>query len=64
MGHLKKVNVKKCVSILRTFIDESREEDERKGVAIQALGQLQKITAGTDTLAPQCYGRPRAGLIP
>jgi hypothetical protein len=60
MRSLKAENIKKCVSLLREFIEESQEEHNKKGVALLALGQLQKITAGTITPAAQCYYRPRA----
>ncbi|MGD2090816.1 MAG: hypothetical protein PVH61_31880 [Candidatus Aminicenantes bacterium] len=49
MSKLKKENVKKCVSLLREFVEESSSHDSQKQRAILALNQLQKITAGTDT---------------
>jgi hypothetical protein len=69
MSKLKKENVKKCVSVLREFVEESSSLDNQKERAILALNQLQKITAGADTanangnvsiLSVGCIGRPRA----
>ena len=62
MGNVKSKNIKKCVSLLREFIHESREEDNKKGVALLALGHLQKIMAGTEAPGPQCNGHPRADM--
>ena len=66
MSKLKKENVKKCVSLLREFVEESSALDNKKERAILALDQLQKITAGTDPAIARgdvsffCLGRPRA----
>jgi hypothetical protein len=57
MANLKARNVKKCVSILKSFIDESPALDKEK--AILALAQLQNITAGDDTTSPACVVIPR-----
>ena len=64
MSGLEAENIKTCVSLLREFIADSRQENQKKKVALLALGQLQKITAGAgrEALAPQCYSRPRADL--
>ncbi|UCH93931.1 MAG: hypothetical protein JSV88_27195 [Candidatus Aminicenantes bacterium] len=65
MSELKKENVKKCVSLLRAFVEESSALDNQKQRAILALNQLQKITAGTDSVIASgdvfflCLGRPR-----
>lgn len=65
MSKLKKEKVKKCVSILREFVEESSAVDNKKERAILALDQLQKISAGTDTaitigdVSFFCLGRPR-----
>jgi hypothetical protein len=66
MGKLKKENVKKCVSLLREFVEESSALDTKKERAILALNQLQGITAGTDPnitiiggVYLRCLGRPR-----
>jgi hypothetical protein len=65
MSKLKKENLKKCVSLLREFVEESSALDNKKERAILALNQLQKITAGTDSniavgnLYFNCLGRPR-----
>ena len=65
MSKLKKENVKKCVSLLRAFVEESSSHDNQKQRAILALNQLQKITAGTDPavvigdVSFFCLGRPR-----
>lgn len=66
MSKLKKENVKKCISLLREFVEESSALDNKKERAVLALNQLQKITAGTDpafgigNVFFQCLGRPRA----
>jgi hypothetical protein len=62
MSGLKAENVKKCFYLLREFIDESQEENNKKGVAMLALNQLQKIAAGTDSAGPQCNDHPRADM--
>ena len=49
MSRLKTENVNKCFSLPEGFIDQSKEVDNKKGLALLALGQLQKITAGTET---------------
>jgi hypothetical protein len=65
MSKLKKENVKKCVSLLREFVEESSALDNKKEEAILALNQLQKITAGTDpvngigNVSFLCGGRPQ-----
>jgi hypothetical protein len=72
MSNLKGKNLKKCFSLLREFIDES-SQSSKKGIAMLALNQLQKITAGTDFtgssdadssnqtdgLRLTCHGRPK-----
>jgi hypothetical protein len=63
MRNLKTENIRKCVSLLREFIEESQEKHNKKGAALLALGQLQKIRAGTVPRGPQCKGHPRADLI-
>ena len=68
MSRLKTENVKKCISILQTFVDEASSLDSQKRTAVLALDQLQKITAGTDPSDPSnpplgtinCAGKPRA----
>ena len=64
MSYLKKGNIKKCISLLEEFIDESREANNKKKVARLALDQLQRITAGTVAVGVQCKGHPRADLGP
>ncbi len=65
MSKLKKENVKKCVSLLREFVEESSSHDSQKQRAILALNQLQKITAGNDPgvaigeVSFFCLGRPQ-----
>lgn len=51
MGRLKVENLNQCVSLLREFIDESPEADNKKGIAKLALEQLEKITAGVEPLS-------------
>ena len=68
MNNLKNETLKKCFSLLREFIDETPGTNSKKGVAILALTQLKRITAGTDIsgddgqtiLGPNCLGVPRA----
>ncbi|UCH93730.1 MAG: hypothetical protein JSV88_26160 [Candidatus Aminicenantes bacterium] len=66
MGSLKAENLKKCVSLLREFIDESSEANNKKGIAKLALDQLQRITAGTELLFNGCDSpaKPLAELKP
>ena len=65
MSKLKKENLKKCVSLLREYVEESSAIANKKERAILALDQLQKITAGTDSNIAIgdvyffCMGRPR-----
>ncbi len=63
MSRLKTENFNKCLSILEEFIDQSQEQENNKRVALLALGQLQKITAGMVSPGPQCKGHPRADLF-
>ncbi len=64
MSKLKVENSKKCLSILRQFIEETPSLGKNKDMAILAINQLQKITAGTDIVLTgtdfTCTGRPRA----
>jgi hypothetical protein len=55
MNRLKDANVKKCVSLLREFIDEASTQDNKKRTAVLALNHLQNITAGTDLQLPGTY---------
>jgi len=66
MSKLKSENLHKCVSLLREFIDQAAEMENKKVIAKMALGQLQKITAGSssDVLEPMCSSRPRADGTP
>ena len=64
MSRLKKENAEKCFSLLEEFIHQSQEERKKKGSALLALGQLQRITAGTVPLGAICYYRPRADMTP
>jgi hypothetical protein len=69
MRRLKEQNVNKCFSLLREFINETSLSSKRE-MAVLALNQLQKISAGTgdgdgngngdqvDTSG--CHGRPMA----
>jgi len=72
MSHLKKQNVKQCVSLLRDYIENTPSNCE-KGGAILALNQLQNISAGTGSSNPafennttdedpNCNGKPRANI--
>jgi hypothetical protein len=45
MSYLKNENLNKCFSLLREYLDEG-PSNNKKGAAILALDQLQKITAG------------------
>jgi hypothetical protein len=65
MSRLKQDNVKKCVSLLREFIEGTQAANNRKATAVLALNQLQEITAGTPPdprLA--CNDTPRVDGIP
>lgn len=75
MSYLKNQNVNKCFSLLREYLDEG-PVNTKKGAAILALDQLQKITAGTDSQGASpdstnresstfiCTGRPRLDGVP
>ena len=70
MSYLKNENLNQCFSLLREYLNEG-PSNNKKGAAILALAQLQKITAGTvtqeaspDSSAPEasglfCTGDPR-----
>ncbi|MCX6578982.1 MAG: hypothetical protein NT166_02235 [Candidatus Aminicenantes bacterium] len=64
MSHLKRENLKRCFSLLREYVEESKAENNKKGTAILTLNQLQKIIAGEEeTLVDpilSCNGRPIA----
>ena len=61
MSNLKKENVSKCVSLLREFIDGADSRDNKKGIAVLALDQLERITAGTtNETDAACASIPRA----
>jgi hypothetical protein len=64
MSKLKVENSRKCLSILRQFIEETSSPGKSKEVAILAINHLQKVTAGTDIVLTgtdfTCTGRPRA----
>jgi hypothetical protein len=68
MSKLKSENLQKCVSLLREFIDEAAETENKKVIAKMALGQLQRIKAGSTNspavLGPMCSSRPRADGAP
>ena len=73
MSHLKNENVNKCFSLLREYLDEG-PSNNKKGAAILALDQLQKITAGTvfegapveggQVLFMGCNGKPKVDGSP
>ncbi len=67
MRNLKSEVMNKCFSLLREFVNETPEINSRRGAAVLALDQLQRITAGTGgdgetdpELYSTCKGRPRA----
>jgi uncharacterized protein YmfQ (DUF2313 family) len=64
MSQLKNEALKRCFSLLRDFVDESTVADNKKGTAILALNQLQRVIAGGDVTVdntdPNCAGRPIA----
>ncbi|MCI0470228.1 MAG: hypothetical protein L0Y73_01055 [Candidatus Aminicenantes bacterium] len=64
MSHLKKENLNKCFSLLREFVEESAAVDNKKGIAVLALNQLQKVIAGGESAGVQitafCVGKPIA----
>lgn len=66
MNSLKKENLKKCFSLLKEYLDEA-PLNKKKGGAVLALEQLQKITAGVGSqdipavsYGPVCINKPRA----
>ena len=63
MSYLKNKNSKKCLSIIRQFIEGAKSEKREKETVILALDQLQRVTAGIDAGAAGkdlCIGRPLA----
>ena len=64
MSYLKETNLNKCVSLLREFIAETNSRDRQKQVAVLALDQLRRITAGdgggNPDIVSSCISRPRA----
>jgi hypothetical protein len=64
MSKLKVESSKKCLSILRQFVEDTSSSGNTKDMAILAIDHLQKITAGTDIILSgtdfTCSGRPRA----
>ena len=68
MSHLKNENLNKCFSLLREYLNEG-PSNNKKGAAILALNQLQKITAGAvsrgaaveggQVLFLGCQGKPK-----
>lgn len=61
MSNLKKENVNKCFSLLSEFIEGVGSENSNKGIALLALNQLEKITAGaTEEPSSACTSIPRA----
>jgi hypothetical protein len=64
MSKLKVESSKKCLSILRQFVEETSSPSKNKDLAILAINHLQKITAGTDIVLAgtdfTCSERPRA----
>ncbi len=73
MTNLKNENVNKCFSLLRDYITEA-STNNKKEIAILALNQLQKITAGGKTEqislhdissgGSSCNGKPRSYASP
>lgn len=78
MNNLKSETVSKCFSLLREFIEETPGVNNKRGVAILALNQLRRVTAGTDgdddenviddivlnSVDFYCMGNPRADGTP
>lgn len=63
MSRLKVENVKKCISLLRGYLDQT-PPDQQKGAALLALDQLQRISAGDNISGGYsefvCLDKPRA----
>jgi hypothetical protein len=66
MNRLKNETTQKCLSLLRDFIEESSSLNSKKGIAVLALSQLQRVTAGSspDEPEPGCKPSPRIPVIP
>jgi len=63
MSRLRNKNSKKCLLVLRQFIEGSQPKGRERETAILALDQLQRITAGFGPRAAGkdlCIGRPLA----
>lgn len=66
MKRLKDETTKKCLSLLQEFIEESSSLKSKKGIAVLALSQLQRVIAGSspDEPEPGCKPSPRIPAIP
>ena len=69
MSRLKEKNSKKCLLVLRQFIDNADAVGEGKDAAVLALNHLQAITAGSSgpefsglSKSPLCIGKPLANV--
>lgn len=66
MNHLNDGTLKRCISLLREYVEESKVQDHKKGTAILTINQLQKIIAGTDgetdVIVLSCNGKPILGM--
>ncbi len=64
MTNLKSETVNKCFSLLREYIEETSGVNNNKGVAVMALNQLERVTAGTrEKPDSQCSETPLADGI-
>lgn len=59
MKQLKAENVTTCVSLLKGFINDAQALSSEKTIAVLALDQLKRVTAGTESTATGCHVRPR-----
>ena len=61
MKNLKDVTVTRCLDLLGNFINESQGMDNNKGLAVLALNQLKRVTAGNSG-DPLCIESPQADI--
>lgn len=63
---LKKSSIEKCFSLLKEFIDDAQVLKDKKGIAVLALAQLRRVTAGIgdegntdESDGSGCFDKPR-----
>jgi hypothetical protein len=60
MRQLKNEALRRCVSLLREFVEEPEAVGNKKEMAVLALNHLQRVIAGEELTNLGCVGRPIA----